>query len=88
VVVRGNGSRGRTDLSMGDQLEQRAAMGGKRERAELKVFETLLAKTVAAGLVRQLLEEAAAHGVDVWTKGSKRAIRNDTEHLTKAPGPT
>jgi hypothetical protein len=42
-------------------------MGGARERAELKAFETLLAKTIADALVKQLREEAAGHGVDVWT---------------------
>ena len=71
VMIRGiipaDGSPGRTDLSVGDQLRQRAAMGGERERAELAGFEALIAKWIADALVAQLREEAAAHGVDVWT---------------------
>ena len=45
-VIRGiiptDGSPGRVDISLGDQLRQRAAMGGERERAELAAFENLL----------------------------------------------
>ena len=71
VMIRGvipaDGSPGRSDLSVGEQLRQRAAMGGERERAELAAFEALLARAVAEALVAQLREEAAAHGVDVWT---------------------
>ena len=62
-----DGSPGRGDLSLGDQLRQRAAMGGEKERAELAAFEALLAKSIADAMVAQLREEAAAHGVDVWT---------------------
>jgi hypothetical protein len=51
------GSPGRTDLSMGDQLRQRAAMSGEKERAELAAFETLIAKSIADALVAQLREE-------------------------------
>jgi hypothetical protein len=64
LVIRGiipaDGSPGRSDLSLAEQLRQRAAMGGARERAELKALETLLAKTIADALVEQLREEAAA----------------------------
>lgn len=71
VVLRGliptDGSPGRTDLSLGEQLRQRAAMGGEKERVELAAFETLLARTIADALVAQLRTEAAAHGVDLWT---------------------
>ena len=46
-VIRGiiptDGSPARVDMSVGDQLRQRAAMGGERERAELAAFEALLA---------------------------------------------
>jgi hypothetical protein len=66
-VVPTDGSPGRSDLSLGEQLRQRAAMGGEKERAELAAFETLLAKWIADALVAQLREEAAAHGVDVST---------------------
>jgi len=62
-----DGSPGGTDLSLGEQLRQRAAMGREKERDELAAFETLLARTNAAALVAQLRTEAAAHGVDVWT---------------------
>jgi hypothetical protein len=71
VVLRGTVSTdwtpGRSDLSLGDQLRQRAAMGGEKERAELAAFESLMAKAIAGALFAELREEAAAHGVDVWT---------------------
>jgi hypothetical protein len=38
-----DGSPERSDLSPGDQLRQRAAMGGEKERAELAAFYTLFA---------------------------------------------
>jgi hypothetical protein len=63
VILRGtistDGSPGRCDLSLGDQLRQRAAMGGEKERAELKAFEDLLAKALADALVSELRERAA-----------------------------
>jgi hypothetical protein len=52
---------------MGEQLRQRAAMGAEKERAELAAFDPLLGKSIADAMVAQLREEAAAHGVDVWT---------------------
>lgn len=68
-VIRGiistDGSPGRVDMSLGDQLRLRAAMGGERERAELAAFEALLSKCIADALVAQLRKEAEAHGVDV-----------------------
>ena len=71
LVIRGivvtDGSPGRVDMSLGDQLRQRAAMGGDRERAELAAFEALLSKCIADALVAQLRKEAEAHGVDVLT---------------------
>jgi hypothetical protein len=54
-------------MSIRDQLRQRAAMGGERERAELAAFEALLSKCIAEALVAQLRKEAEAHGVDVVT---------------------
>jgi hypothetical protein len=62
-----DGSLGRGDLSLGDQLRQRAAMGGEKERAELVAFEELIAKWLADVVIAQLEKEAAAHGVDVGT---------------------
>jgi hypothetical protein len=63
---------------LADQLRQRAAMGGEKERAELAAFETLLAMSIADALVAQLREEAAAHGVAVWTwlerQGPRRSL--------------
>jgi hypothetical protein len=70
-VIRGiiptDGSPARVDMSVRDQLRQRAAMGGERERAELAAFEALLSKCIAEALVAQLRKEAEAHGVDVVT---------------------
>ena len=66
-IIRTDGSPGRTDMSVGDQLRQRAAMGGQRERAELAAFEALLSKCIAEALVAKLRKEAEAHGVDVVT---------------------
>jgi hypothetical protein len=62
-----DGSSARADLSMGEQLRQRAAMGGEKERAELAEFEDLLAKAIAEALIADLQKEAAANGVDVRT---------------------
>ena len=70
-VIRGiiptDGSPARVDMSVGDQLRQRAAMGGERERAELAAFEALLSKCIADALVAKIRKEAEAHGVDVLT---------------------
>lgn len=60
-------SPARVDMSVGDQLRQRAAMGGERERAELAAFEALLSKCIADALVADVRKEAEAHGVDVLT---------------------
>lgn len=62
-----DGSPERSDLSLEDQLRQRAAMGGEKERAELAAFDILFANWLADALVADLRREAAAHGVDVWT---------------------
>ena len=77
-VVSTDGSPGRSDLSLGEQLRQRAAMGGEKERGELAAFEALMAGGIADARVAQLQEEAAAHGVDVWTWPcqSREAIPN------------
>ena len=66
-IIPADGSPARVDMSIGDQLRQRAAMGGERERAELAAFEALLSKCIADALVAQLRKEAHAHGVDVLT---------------------
>ena len=62
-VIPTDGSPGRSDLSLSEQLRQRAAMGGEKERAELAAFEALFARWIADALVARLREEA----VDVWT---------------------
>lgn len=66
-VIPADGSPGRGDLSLADQLRQRAAMGGDKERADLAAFETIMAEWIADALVAQLREKAAASGEDVWT---------------------
>jgi hypothetical protein len=64
-IIRTDGLPGRADMSVGDQLRQRAAMGGEKERAELAAFEALLSKCIADALVAGVRKEAEAHGVDV-----------------------
>ncbi len=70
-VIRGiipmGGSPSRVDMSVGDQLRQRAAMGGERERAELAAVDALLSKCSSEALVAKLRKEAEAHGVDIVT---------------------
>ena len=70
-VIRGiipkDGSPARVDMSVGDQLRQRAAMGSERERAELAAFEASLSKCIADALVAEIRKEAETHGVDVLT---------------------
>ena len=67
-IITTDGSPGRADMSFGDQLRQRAAMGGERERAELAAFEALLSKCIADALVAQLRKEAEAQRVDMLTR--------------------
>jgi hypothetical protein len=66
-IIRADGLPGRVDMSIGDQLRQRAAMGGEKERAELAAFHALLSKCIADALVAEARKEADAHGVDVLT---------------------
>jgi hypothetical protein len=66
-MISTDSSSGRVDVFLGDQLRQRAAMGGERERAELAAFEALLSKCSADALVAQVRKEAEVHGVDVLT---------------------
>jgi len=66
AVIACDGSFSRTDLSIGEQLRQRA-VGGERERAELAAFDKLLADVIAGALIADLEKEAAANGVDVRT---------------------
>ena len=77
VTIRGiistSGAPGRSDLSIGEQLRQRAAMGGEKERAELAAFENLMAKYLAEALVAQLQKDADAQGVDVATLLAREA---------------
>lgn len=72
---------GQVDLSLGDQLRQRAAIGGERERAELAAFEDLLSRGIADALVAQL-KEAEVHGVDVLTwlvRDRSKSVTRDGE---------
>ncbi len=68
VVIRGmistDGSPARVDMSLGEQLRQRAAMGGDRERVELAAFEALLAKWIANVLVAELRKPPGLPAVD------------------------
>jgi len=72
-VIRGiiptDGSPARVDMSVGDQLRQRAAMGGERERAERAAFEALLSKCVADARVAEMRNEAEAQG-RTWLRSS------------------
>jgi hypothetical protein len=70
----------RTDLSVHEQLQQRAAMGGARERVQLEGFEALIARTLANAFVDHLRKEAAAHGVDVWTWLAGEAARGSDDN--------
>ena len=64
VAIRGiiptDGQPARVDMSVGDQLRQRAAMGGEKERAALAAFEELLAKCIADAVAAELHKEADA----------------------------
>jgi len=79
VTLRGmistDGSPGRSDLSLGEQLRQRAAMGGEKERAKLAAFEILMAKCVTDALVAQLRKGAHAQSIDVPTLLAREASR-------------
>jgi hypothetical protein len=77
-IVSADGSPGRVDVSLGDQLRQRAAMGGERERAALAAFEALLSKCIANALVAELRKEAEAHGVDVLTWLARDRSKDET----------
>lgn len=55
-----HGQPGQVDISVGDQLRQRAAMGGEKERRELAAFEELLSKCIADAVVAELHKEAEA----------------------------
>jgi hypothetical protein len=65
-------------MSLGDQLTQRAAMGGERERAELQAFEELLSECIADAIVAQLQKEAEAHRVDVLTWLARGTNKDET----------
>jgi hypothetical protein len=66
-IIPTDGSPARADMSVGDQLRQRAAISGERERADLAAFEALLSKCIADVLVAKSRKAADAHGVDVLT---------------------
>src|SRR5262249_21641178 len=75
VSVDGRGSR--HDLTLHEQLTQRASMGGDRERAALAHFEEVFTEALVGALVAQLKEEAAAHSVDVWTWLASQPTKDD-----------
>jgi hypothetical protein len=76
-IIPTDGSPGRVDMSVGDQLRERAAMGGKRERAELAAFEAVLSKCVADALSRNCGRKRTRTD---WMCGrSSRAIRAPDE---------
>jgi hypothetical protein len=77
IAVDGSGSR--HDLTVHEQLIQRAAMGGPAERAALARFDELFAEMIANALVAQLRKEAAAHGVDVWTWLASQAAEEQSQ---------
>jgi hypothetical protein len=62
-IISADGSASRTDMSLGDQLRQRAAMGGDKECAELAAFEALWVNLIANALVAELRNESNAYGV-------------------------
>jgi hypothetical protein len=60
LILRGfvaTNGESRHDLTLHDQLQQRAAMGGPRERQELAAFETIIAEALASALVANILRE-------------------------------
>ena len=76
-VIRGiiptDGSPARVDMSVGDQLRERAAMGGERERAEFAAFEPLLSNCIADARVPPLRRKLRRTEWDVvtWLKRDK-----------------
>lgn len=59
-IIPADGQPAGVDMSLGDQLRQRAAMGAEKERAELAAFEELLSKCIADAVVAELQQEAEA----------------------------
>jgi hypothetical protein len=60
VTIRGiiaNGTS-RTDLTVHEQLKQRAAMGGETERAQLEAFEELLVRVLSQALMNELSSQS------------------------------
>lgn len=55
----------RHDLTLHDQLIQRAAMGGPNERAALAHFEEIFTDAIANALLAKLREETATHDAGV-----------------------
>ena len=52
----------RTDLSVHEQLQQRAAMGGPQERQALVAFEEVFVNALASALVAQLRKAGGTDG--------------------------
>ena len=66
-IIPADGQFVQVDMTVGDELRQRAAMGGEKERAELAAFEELLSKCIADAVVAELHKEAKATQVDALT---------------------
>ena len=60
-------SPGRADMSVGDQLRQRAAMGGDTERAALTAFEEMLSNCIADAIMVEMRNEDGTLVLDVST---------------------
>ena len=81
-IVTKDGSPGRSDLSIGDQLRERAAMGGERERAQLEEYEKLLAQAVVEAAISLLKKEAEEQAL-----GEPTASANDTSERDRSEEP-
>lgn len=76
VSADGHGSR--HDLTLHEQLIQRASIGGPRERAALAHFEEMFVETLVSAVVSELEKEAAEHGVDVRAWFANQPTKNDS----------
>jgi hypothetical protein len=70
--------RRRLDLSLVDQLRQRAAMGGEKEREDLRAFEELLVTALTEALVAELQQPSIRPAADGQTR-TKRKRRSADE---------
>jgi hypothetical protein len=91
-IIPSDGSPGRSDLSLGDQLRQRAAMGGERERAELAAFEAVMANGLLTLWWRNCETKPPLTGL-TFGRGSHGRVRterseaNDAARMRSPRGP-